>query len=53
MVNIGTHTRFYQLDPYTYECIDYQGTNGKIFELKNDEKEVHDMLNELVAKTVH
>ena len=30
-VNIGT--RFYQLDPLQPECIDYPGTDGKLYEL--------------------
>lgn len=36
-INIGTYTRFYQLNPYKKECIDYPGTNGKCYELAENE----------------
>ena len=52
-VNIGTYTRFYQLEPYEQECEDYPGTNGKAFELQKDEEDIHNCLNELVSKTMH
>ncbi|KAF2471331.1 uncharacterized protein BDR25DRAFT_325101 [Lindgomyces ingoldianus] len=52
-VNIGTYTRFYQLDPYEQECIDYPGTNGKCYELAGNEAEIHAILLNLVQKTSH
>jgi hypothetical protein len=52
-VNIGTHTRFYQLDAYQQECIDYPGTNGKVYELADDEANIHAILLDLVYKTSH
>lgn len=51
-VIIGTYTRFYQLDPNQAECIDYPGTNGKVYELVADE-EIHTILLDLVRKTSH
>lgn len=52
-VNIGSYTRFYQLDPDQQECIDYPGTNGKPYELAKDEAGIHAILLELVQKTAH
>ena len=50
-VNIGTYTRFYQLDPYKQECADYPGTNGECYELAENEAEIHAILQDLVHKT--
>ena len=52
-VNIGTYIRFYQLDAYKVECIDFPGTNGKAFELAADEESVRNYLEEWVRLTSH
>ncbi|KAF2464528.1 uncharacterized protein BDR25DRAFT_154785, partial [Lindgomyces ingoldianus] len=52
-VNIGTYSRFYQLDPYAQQCIDYPGTNGRHYELAKDEAEIHAILLDFVRKTSH
>lgn len=52
-VNIGTFTRFYQLDPQESDCEDYPGTNGNYYELAKDEATIHDILLDLVRKTSH
>jgi hypothetical protein len=50
-VNIGTYTRFYQLEPFKQDCVDYPGTDGKPYELAEDEAEIHGILLDLVGKT--
>jgi len=47
-INIGTHTRFYVLNHDEQICKDFPGTDGKVFELCDDEKGVHEILTELV-----
>ncbi|KAI9787508.1 MAG: hypothetical protein M1839_000038 [Geoglossum umbratile] len=53
VVNMGTYTRFYQLEHHEPECIDYPGTKGKPYELAKDEAEIHEILLDLVQKTSH
>ena len=52
-VNIGTFTRFYQLDPDQPDSKNYTGTNGNYYELANDEAKIHEILLDLVQKTSH
>lgn len=52
-VNIGTYTRFYQLDMYEKTCINYPGTPDQALELQADEERIHNILQELVQKTMH
>ncbi|KAI9773440.1 MAG: hypothetical protein M1840_007656 [Geoglossum simile] len=51
-VTIGTYVRFYFLRPGEQTIEDYPTTEtGKAYELKDDEAEVHKVLNEYVAIT--
>jgi hypothetical protein len=52
-VNMGTYTRFYQLEHHEPECVDCPGTNGNPYELAKDEAEIHEILLNLVQKTSH
>jgi hypothetical protein len=52
IVTIGTHVRFYFLNPYEPTMEDYPTTETrKAYELKDDEAEIHKVLNEVVTKT--
>jgi len=54
IVTIGTYVRFYYLVPNEQAMKDYPTTEtGNAYELKNDEAEVHKVLNEYVDKTSH
>jgi hypothetical protein len=54
IVTIETYVRFYSFEPKEQTMWDYPTTQtGKAYELKNDETEVHKVLNEFVAKTSH
>ncbi|KAI4275265.1 MAG: hypothetical protein L6R35_006282, partial [Caloplaca aegaea] len=51
-VTIGTYVRFYHLTPGEQTMQDYPSpVTGKAYELKSDEENVHEILNELVSKT--
>lgn len=50
-VNIETYTRFYLLDTYKQECINYPGTDGKVYGLGEDEAKIHAILLDSVQKT--
>lgn len=53
-VTIGTYVRFYFLVPGEQNARDYPSSKtGKAYELELDEADIHDILNELVAKTSH
>ncbi|CRG83140.1 hypothetical protein PISL3812_00488 [Talaromyces islandicus] len=53
-VTIGTYVRFYNFVPDEQQLRDYPSTfTGKAYELRDDENEVHKILNEYVAKTAH
>ena len=52
IVTIGTYVRFYFLEPGELTMEDYPTTEtGKAYELKDDEAEIHKVLNEYVTKT--
>lgn len=46
-VNIGRYTRFYVLEESAPDLEDYPGTNGRLFELRRDEREIHQILCEI------
>jgi hypothetical protein len=53
-VTIETYVRFYYFMPQEQTLRDYHTTvTGKAYELKDDEDEVHKILNEYVARTSH
>jgi hypothetical protein len=52
-ISIRTYVRFYHVPSGGQELMDYPSTNGKAYELEDNEKEVHDILNQYVAKTAH
>ena len=51
IVTIGHYSRFYLFAPGDYHMTDYPGTNGRVFEFKEDEAQIDAILNELVTKT--
>ena len=48
LLNIDTYTRLYQLNDNEERCIDFPGTNGKTYELAEDEAEVGRLLETLI-----
>lgn len=53
-VTIGTYVRFYYLVAGEQTLTDYATTRtGEYYELRDDEGEVHKVLNEYVANTSH
>lgn len=51
IVTVGHYSRFYLFTPGENHLTDYPGTNGKLYEFKNDEAQIEKLLNELVTKT--
>ena len=47
LVNVGTYTRFYQLDPYKQSTIDWAPTGGRYLEMADDEAEMWTHLHEI------
>ncbi|KAF2258003.1 hypothetical protein CC78DRAFT_622177 [Lojkania enalia] len=52
-VNMGTYLRFYQLNPWESDAVDFGPAGGKLFELAVDEEEVHRHFTALRDLTLH
>jgi hypothetical protein len=52
-VNIGTYLRFYELHPNESTACDFAPAGGRLFELADNEEEIHQLFTMLHDRTVH
>lgn len=53
IVTVGHYSRFYILKPTGAELEDYDGTDGRYFEFKDDEEMIDQLLLDIVSRTSH
>ncbi|KAF6788433.1 hypothetical protein CSOJ01_15028 [Colletotrichum sojae] len=53
IATVGRCSRFYVLLPGEQELVDYDKTDGKVYEFKEDEESIDGILLEIVEKTSH